>query len=213
VWDKGYDATSFYQLQLGLGITPITPLAQVAKTPQDSNGQLRDDDGTPLCPGGRRMRRHGYNKKTKKLVYCCPAKRPGRTEGKPCIKPDLAHCPRGHFCEPDSVMGPILNLAVDDDPRLNPPVARNSELFRDLYNKRGGVERFFSQIKEVGKLGKRPYRRQHLYWIVAYTQAIGMHARAWVPVVFGDQEGMPAERLSELLAARAEQVQVTAQAA
>ena len=143
----------------------------------------------------------------------CPAKRPGRTEGKPCIKPDVAQCPRGCFCEPDSVIRPIVHLSVEDDPRLNPPVARNSELFRTLYNKRGGVERFFSQVKEVGGLGKRPYRRQHICLIVAYAQAIGMHARAWVPAVFGDHNTVDIERVPELLAARAEQVMATAQAA
>jgi len=185
LWDKGYDALEFYRLNHALGITPLIPLAQVVRTPQDDQNRPRDENGTPICPGGALMWRHGYNKLTGRVVYCCPAKRPGRKGGERGIYVDLAHCPNGQLCEPNTKMGPLVYLPVAEDPRLNPPIARNSAQFVETYKGRSGSERVFSHFKEPGGLGGRPWRRQHLIQIGALSHAIGMHARAWAAEQFG----------------------------
>lgn len=200
LWDKGYDAVEFHRLNHTLRITPLIPLAQVTRTPQDDKNRPRDEHGTPLCPGGARMWRHGYNKLTGKLVFCCPAKRPGRKGGERGIHVDLAHCPNGQLCELKSKMGPIVYLPVAEDPRLNPPIARDSAQFIETYKGRSGSERVFSHFKEPGGLGGRPWRRQHLIQIGALAHALGMHARAWAAERFGDAHGIAPGALAAVLA-------------
>lgn len=180
ICDAGYDATWFYKLVLGLGSVPIIPLAKLPATPQGKDGIARDPNGTPLCPGGAPMWRHSFDKKTDKIVYGCPAKRPGRKRGKAGIVHDVSRCPRGEFCEPDTRMGPIVRVAVDDDPRLNPPISRSSPLFAEIYNGRTAAERHFAHAKGPAKLARRPWRSQRRFAIGAFAHALGRHAMARV---------------------------------
>ena len=177
-FDAGYDALAFHELVVELGACPVIALNDRNYQPTDDQGTARDPDGTPLCPGGARMRFHGYNKRRKKAVFNCPAKRPGRKHGKPCFKTHLDACPNANLCEPDTVMGPLVSIATGDDPRLNPPMPRGSRQFKQAYAHRTSSERFFSYTNCKGKLNRRPYRRQHLLLINALTHALHLHARA-----------------------------------
>lgn len=198
VFDKGFDATEYYRFLVHLGIAPIIPLHnEAAPTPQDDQGRRRDADGTPLCPGGARMWHHSFNKKSGKHVYCCPAKYTGRCNGKSVIRTDLVRCPHGQLCDPSSVMGPMVLLSVEDDPRLSPPVPRDSELFKKLYNQRTTTERFFSQAKVGAGLERRPWRRDHIFGIGALACALICHARARLRHQLGNVE---VRSLPELLA-------------
>src|SRR5581483_10037670 len=122
LWDKGYDATGFYLLHAELGIIPVIPLSNQSRTPRCQHEVPRNDQGVPLCPAGLPMRLHGYNKNTKKVVYNCPVKRPGRTGGKLVFKVHPKECPRGSLCEPQTVMGPLVHIGIKEDPRMNLPI-------------------------------------------------------------------------------------------
>ena len=157
--------------------------------PRDDSGLARDEHGVPLCKGGVPMRFHGYNKRRKAGVWNCPAKTPGRTDGKECFKVRLERCPLGVLCEPGSVMGPLVSLRADEDPRLNPAVPRHSDEWKETYPKRTCTERFFSFTKEAGGQGARPYRRKHLFLLMALCHALRRHAMEWVKLRFGTNAG------------------------
>ena len=97
-----------------------------------------DSDGTPLCPGLRRMRHHGYNRTKAAHSYNCPAMRPnGKHEW--IFYPE--DCPFKKNCHPGTKMGLGMYIKSEADLRLFPPVPRDSTRFKTLYNERTSVER------------------------------------------------------------------------
>ncbi|MEW5804947.1 MAG: hypothetical protein AB1847_22915 [bacterium] len=99
-----------------------------AKTQPDSPVRL-DTDGTPLCPAGVKMRHHAYDKKKQTHIYNCPAKRNTHRDGKCSYITHLEECPRKQDCAPDSPIGPLVYIKSDADPRLYPPILRESKKF------------------------------------------------------------------------------------
>jgi hypothetical protein len=179
IFDKGYDAIEFHRLILKLAAKPVISLNEANFKPADALGIKRDEQGHPLCPGGIPMRFHGFNKIKKTAVFNCPAKRPGRRDGKLYIKVHPEECPLGQLCEPESKMGPLVYLRPEDDPRLNPAVPRDSQEYKQASAKRTCTERFNSFAKEAGGMGDRPYRRQHIFEFMMLCQALRRHALAW----------------------------------
>lgn len=178
ILDAGYDATAMHRFALQLGASPVIALNERNFKPADDHGLQRDAQGHPLCKAGLRMRLHGYDKATGKRIYNCPVRRPGRKGGKQHFIDHIEECPLGCLCDPDSVMGPIVHVAVNEDPRLDPPIPRGSDRYKLLYAKRTCTERFFSVVKEAGRLGKRPYRLQSLFLLAALARSICIHAKA-----------------------------------
>ena len=210
IFDKGYDALYFYKLLMQLDAIPIIPLSKTVLTPQTSDGIELDEQGVPLCPGKAPMRLHCYNKKTFSQTFNCPAKRPGRTNGKAVFKLRMERCPLNCLCEPHSIMGPIVHLSCAENPRLNPPLPRSSASFKKAYKKRTSSERFFSLVTEHGKLGHRPYRRKHFFALGALVRAIGSHARVWVKKRYQDTSGWKLSELFTALDARLQELGDTA---
>lgn len=166
IFDAGYDAVAFHRLILALSARPVIALNEKNFAPADDIGRERDEQGWPLCPGGERMRFHGYNKAKGTTVFNCPAKRPGRVAGHQCFRTDITRCPKRSLCSPDSTMAPLLSLRTDDDPRLNPAVPRGSEQYVEAMNKRTSCERFNALVKGAGGLGQRPTRRRHIFLLM-----------------------------------------------
>jgi hypothetical protein len=117
-----------------------TQTASPAKTQTDSPVRL-DTDGTPLCPAGAKMRHHGYDKKKQTHIYNCPAKRNTHRDGTCIYVTHLEECPRKQDCAPDSPIGPLVYIKSDTDPRLYPPILRESKRFKDLMKQRTATER------------------------------------------------------------------------
>jgi hypothetical protein len=97
-----------------------------------------DPDGTPLCPGGCRMRYHTPLPDKRAHFFKCPAVRKNR-KGERIFHED--ECPLKQDCEPDKKMGHTLYIASAANPRLFPPVYRDSKRFKQLYNERTSTER------------------------------------------------------------------------
>jgi len=186
IFDAGYDATAFHRFVAKIGAKPVIALNPKNFKPLDPDGIPRNDQGVPLCPGGAPMRRHGYSKKTFKCVYNCPAKRPGRENGRQIFKIRFERCPNASLCEPDTKMGPLVHLSLDDDPRLNPPVPRGSDRFLELYRKRTCTERHFSTAHGKG-LADSPYRRQHIFHVMALVHALDRYVHLWLRAL-GEEE-------------------------
>jgi hypothetical protein len=187
IFDAGYDSNAFYSLFKKLDVTAIIPLNRRNIPRTDANQVERNEKGIPICPGGIEYKLHGTNKRRRKVVYHCPAKYLGRVNGKQQYKVDLSRCPLGVLCEPDSVMGPLINLHFDNSPRLNPEVPRETKLFKKLYKQRTTCERFFSRI-ERQDLKRGAYRRNHIFLFRSMCEAMIAHGLAWVKKRFGHEK-------------------------
>ncbi len=148
--DGHHDSYPFYEY---LGEKNIIPVVPLSKSSQDkdikqiyphlsSDNTVRlDTDGTPLCPANKRMRHHNYSKRLKKHVYCCSAKRNTHRNGKSTYIFHQCDCPNEQDCKPDSPLGPFVYVKSETDPRLYPPIPRDSRKFKKLMNQRSASER------------------------------------------------------------------------
>jgi hypothetical protein len=169
--DGHHDSYAHYEYFAAKQVIPIIPLAQKSKkliphlpetlhlpetqpsssadTHTDTHTDLPvrldsvslDTDGTPLCPAGMRMRHHSYNKRRKTHVYACPIKRGTRRNGKFIYVTHLEECPRKQDCAPESSFSPLIYIKSETDPRLYPPILRESKRFKETMNHRTSTER------------------------------------------------------------------------
>jgi hypothetical protein len=154
--DGHHDSYAHYEYFAAKQVIPIIPLAEKSKKPTphlpetqaDSPAKTQTDspvrldtDGTPLCPAGAKMRHHSYDKKKQTHIYNCPAKRNTHRDGKCLYVTHLEECPRKQDCAPDSPIGPLVYIKSDADPRLYPPILRESKRFKELMKQRTATER------------------------------------------------------------------------
>jgi len=110
-----------------------------------------------------------------KHVYNCRVKRPGREDGKVVFRHYPEECPNQKLCE-DSQMGPCVTVYTATNPRLQPPLPRHTEAFKERYKARSSTERFFSMVESYRP---RPYRRGCLFGLLALGRAILAWVQAW----------------------------------
>jgi hypothetical protein len=143
--DGHHDSNAHYRYFDQKKVSPVIPLSDNSKKvfPHllDERGIKLDTDGTPLCPQGARMRHHQYNASRKVHIYCCPAKRNTHRNGKSIYVTHLNACPAGADCAPGSSIAPLVYLRSDTDPRLYPPIARDTKRFREIMKQRSSTER------------------------------------------------------------------------
>lgn len=150
IGDGHHDAIGIYRYLKAKGILPVIPLkgsddGTTASTSPATHPALttRPDislafDGTPLCPGGCRMRHASYCAAKDSHYYACPHTRKQR-DGSYRFSAD--QCPNGQPCRPDKAMGYGLYLPGHENPRYVVPIPRDSKRFKDLYAHRSGTER------------------------------------------------------------------------
>lgn len=183
--DTGYDAIELYRLMMAQQIKPVISLHPNAERSVEVDGVTYDDKGRPLCPGRLPMRHNDYNKNSKTHGYHCPVKRPTHAGGKYAVAIHMDECPLSTLCD-TSRMGPFVRVSAQDDPRRHPPLPRHSAEYERIFAERTATERLFGRIKNDGGLGKRPYRSQEVYGVMAMMHALLIHARAHVVHDFGD---------------------------
>lgn len=145
IGDGHHDSYAHYRYFGEKNVLPIIPLSKPSQKAyphlfDDSDVRL-DTDGVPLCPEGKRMRHHCFEKKENKHVYSCPVKRNTHREGKSEYVFHEKECPRQQDCDPQSSLGPFVYLRSATDPRLFPPLPRSSQKFKELMNQRSASER------------------------------------------------------------------------
>jgi hypothetical protein len=166
----GAEASDFSQ--------PAAPTATILLNPGYSV-YLSEYPRVPICPAGLPMRRHSYGKNGR-LIFNCPVKRPTHLDGKTIWQSHLAECPHQVLCQPETKMGPVVYIRSDSDPRLYPKIARDSPLFKQLYNLRSGCERSNATKKVVHKLERRTCRSATHYLVRLYLIGILEHAKVWL---------------------------------
>jgi len=181
IYDAGHDATGIYEYLMADEIKPVIALNQRAGTYQKPTGtaELVSDNGTPICPGGKLMRRHYYDKNKKRIYYNCPVKRPTHRDGEHCWVAHTDECPNGVLCQLYTKMGPVVYVRTEDDPRLYPLIRRETKTFKKLMNLRSCCERSNSQKKETYRLSERPCRNSVHLLVRLYLVSIIEHAKAW----------------------------------
>jgi hypothetical protein len=182
VYDAGHDSLGNYEYLMGDDITPVIALNPRRGThPSPSGSAARvNDDGVPVCKAGMLMRLCGYVKKKHRVIYNCPVKRPTHRKGQHTWNTFPDECPHKVLCDTVTKMGPVVYIKSTDDPRLYPPLPRNSPKFHELMDKRSCCERSNSTKKVTYHLGERPCRSDVHYIIRLYLVSIIEHARAWL---------------------------------
>ena len=138
--DRGYDSQKNHGFLVQRGITPIIHIRK------PTNSTLHDGVyttlGAPTCLGGKEMTFIRTDPQTGEHLYQCPAG--GCTKFK-AGKHIFTRCNDAHWEDPR------------DNLRVIGIVPRQSELWRGLYRKRQGIERFFSSAKRSRLLDKHQY--------------------------------------------------------
>jgi hypothetical protein len=142
--DGHHDTLAHYRYFRAKGVVPIIPLNEKNKIilhlASDPDVHLTPE-GFPLCPAGKLMRHHAYHKKKNLHVFCCPAKRNTHRFGKSLYVFHPQDCPRNLNCSPQSTIAPLVYIRSEENPRLFPPVPRNTERFKTIMNARSATER------------------------------------------------------------------------
>jgi hypothetical protein len=182
VYDSGQDALGIYRFVQAKHIAPVIALNPRRAEHPSPTGTAKQvsDQGVPLCPAGLPMRRHSYNPKRSRLSYNCPVKRPTRQDGQVQWVTHAEACPRQMLCQPDTQMGPVVYVRTTDDPRLYPPIPRDSANFKALMARRTGCERSNSLKKVTYRLGERPCRSATHFLVRLYLVSLLEHAQVWL---------------------------------
>ena len=182
VYDAGHDATGIYEYVMEDDITPVIALNPRSETYPSPTGNAEkvNENGIPICPAGKLMRRNGFHKARYRIYYACPVKRPSQRNGERIWLTHIDECPNGVLCQPNTKMGPVVYVKTKDDPRLYPPIRRGSPKFKKLMNLRSGCERSNSLKKETYGLGNRPCRSASHLLVRLYLVSILEHAKAWL---------------------------------
>jgi hypothetical protein len=77
-------------------------------------------------------------------------------------------------------MGPVVYVRTSDDPRLSPPLPRDSATCKALMATRTGCERSNSYKKVASRLGERPCRSATQFLVRLYLVSLLEHAAAWL---------------------------------
>jgi hypothetical protein len=180
IYDSGHDGRGIYQYLRAKKIDPVIALNPRHGLPLASGtAQQINADGIPLCPANLPMRRHSATPDGR-LYFNCPVKRPTHQDGKTVWQSHPDQCPHKVLCQPETKMGPTLYVRSDSDPRLYPPIQRESPRFKELMKLRSGCERSNSVKKVAHKLARRPCRSATHYLVRLYLISIVEHAKAWL---------------------------------
>lgn len=182
IHDAGHDSLADHIHVRSLGARPVIPIRgdEPVQHPKRPEVQL-SARGVPLCPASVEMSCCGTAGEGKS-VFVCPVK-----------ANKLAKCPKapaeqpGLLCQPESKLGPTINLNANDNPRLFPEIARNSPQFKELYDLRTACERSNSQKKQAYRLEQCRHRRQAFWLIRIALAALLQHAAAWVSRINPDR--------------------------
>lgn len=173
--DRGHDAEPIYRYCLEHGTIPVIPLKGEAPATHPDLPDLKlSPRGVPTCQAGVEMAPWGSAGEHRK-VFICPVKA-GTLERCPLAPPEQPEW----VCRPDQKWGPSVAVNAALNPRLCPPIPRNSPKFQELMNLRSGTERSNSVKKEAFKLEAARHRRASFWLIRLHLIAVLQHARVWV---------------------------------
>jgi hypothetical protein len=197
--DCGHDGEPIYRFLLERHISPVIPLKQDAPAFHPDRPELPlSPRGVPLCQAGAEMASWGSAGADRK-VFVCPVKahQLHKCPIAPPQEPDWV-------CRPDTALAPTVSVSVSLNPRLCPPIPRNSARYAELYLLRSGSERSNSVKKEPFALEAAHHRRASFWLIRLHLIGLLQHARAWAA-----EEKLTAEDLVDHLLGRTRQAKAS----
>ena len=181
VADLGYCGAAIHQCAQDFGLKPVIPLLEVSHTKQkDKKSCTVDRDSIPRCPSGQEMKKH-FTCAKRGTCFRCPVRWARRRGSKVFYEIEHSRCDLAEMCDPTSKIGPTIYVREGTYHRLNPEIPRDSEEFKELYNRRGSVERFFSRLKCSS--GAVETRRSPILQFMAVIRAIACHVQAWMKIL------------------------------
>lgn len=182
VYDSGLDAHGIYQFLQAKTITPsiaLNPRRGDHPAPTGTATHV-NAHGSPLCPAGLPMRRQSLGPGGRRIYDNCPVKRPTRRGGRVQWVAHVAEGPHQVLGQPQTQMGPVVDIRTTEDPRLYPPIPRDSATFKQVMATRTGCERANSFKKVASRLGERPCRSATQFLVRLYLVSLLEHASAWL---------------------------------
>ena len=165
--DGAMDNYPTYKLLQHYNMIPFIPLDSDAKYPNKDlpPGVLCfDDNGNPICMGGIPYHNCGYSY-PKGIKYRCWFDYHGIE--KPCS------------CS-NSPYGRTIYIKPDYDPRLFPPVARDSKTFKEMLKRRTTVERTHKRLFKDYDIEAGNCRSARERFTRAIMAAVNVHLDAWI---------------------------------
>ena len=165
--DGAMDNYPTFKLLQHYEMIPFIPLDSNAKYPKEElpTGVLCfDDKGIPICMGGIPYKNCGYSY-PKGIKYRCWFDYYGID--KPCS------------CS-DSDYGRTIHIKPDYDPRLFPPVPRNSDAFKAIFKRRTSVERSNKRILVDYNIESGRCRSSKQRFVRATVAVVNIHLDAWL---------------------------------
>jgi hypothetical protein len=179
-YDAGHDAKGIYNYHLALNHEPVIALNPRSENPKSTGtAKCVNKEGIPLCAAGIPMKRHHHDKKRNRIYFHCPVKRTSHENGQDIWKAHTNECPLGVLCQPDTKSGPVVYVRSDQDTRLYPHIARDSEEYKKIMNTRTSCERSNSAKKVAYHLERKPCRSSTHYLFRLYLISIVEHAKSW----------------------------------
>jgi hypothetical protein len=177
--DGHQDCYAMYRYASMKGIKPVIPLSESSQNVRfQIEGFDLSQEGIPLCPYGAKMRHHQYDERKQRHVWTCPAKRPTHRHGiyQYVFRPEL--CPIQQDCKQSSVMGPLVYIPTETNPRYFPPIPRSSARFQKIYHERSATERKNHTKKNVYKLNRSTYRAEYAQIRLGLVDIL-VHMKIW----------------------------------
>ena len=165
--DGAMDNYPTYKLVNHLGMVPFIPLDSNVKFPDHDlpAGVFGfDEHGNPLCAKGLSYHSCGYSY-PKGIKYRCRFAYEGLTAPCPCS---------------DKAYGRTVYIKPDFDPRLFPPVRRDSDGFKNMMKRRTTVERSHKRIFVDYDIEAGHCRSSRERFMRATMAAVNVHLDAWV---------------------------------
>jgi len=172
VSDSASDNYATYELLDHWGINAVIALnPHTGRKPKCPCPVRIDDDGTPICPGGRRMAFSGNCKGRKRIKWRCPrfcGKAKGRTE----------HC----LCS-DSSYGRVVYTKPEWDLRLFCNIPRGSDAWKNTMKERSAAERVNNRILNDYSVGNSKRRGKKRIFFFTMVAAFNIHLDAQLKVL------------------------------
>lgn len=178
VFDSAYDNYHFYRFLIDyFKISPIIKLNERCQGISYNKDLIFfSQDGIPMCLYGLALTNWGFCWDRGRNKWRCPVCSLAQYKDE--------ECPYGDICQKKrSKYGRVVYTRSEENFRYFTPVSRDSDLWRDLYNKRGASERSFKSKKRDYKLSITRTRGRKMWTIRVALACMCQHIDAQAQIL------------------------------
>ena len=179
--DAAHDAIGLFRLATQRWhMSLVVPINKRNEGHLRYSGPLRLDNGVPICPAGKPMKRCGFCSGRLRIKWRCPLAVSKKT-------PDVTTCP--HFANgcSDSSYGRVIYTYPQENYRLHTLIPRNSALWKSHADARSCAERSFKRKKYDFALLQTRTAGRDRWFFRTMLAAMCQHIDAWRIYAADDQ--------------------------